>query len=114
VAGVILIGSDAVSNEGFAMTHSASRLVSKVQAPAAGHLSSPNGQRSRFATDLATKRPENGRNSTTISERRRRAKHFLLFALAITQPSHVTANKPSHNPKVAGSNPVPATNTELD
>ena len=70
----------------------------------------PNGQLPNIATGFTTKRPENRRNSTRINERCRNAKDFFLVVLALVESHLVTTNKTTHNPKGAGSNPVPATN----
>src|ERR1041384_4915689 len=70
----------------------------------------PNGQNSILATAFATKRRETGRKPITINESGGRRKHLFLFALVPVQPHFATTNKLAHNPKVAGSNPAPATN----
>jgi hypothetical protein len=79
---------------------------------AAQSRKSPNGQNPIFATAFATKRTEIRRKSITIHESRRSRKNLILFAFALIQPHQVTTNKPAHNPKVAGSNPAPATKSK--
>jgi hypothetical protein len=72
----------------------------------------PKRSRTLFATEFATKRTETKRKSITVNESRRSPNDLILFAFSLVLPSFFTTNKLAHNPKVAGSNPAPATNSK--